>query len=65
MERFVREISSPEFAAAHPIIQAAFAHYVLVAIHPFADGNGRVARALGVLFGWQSCSGSHSLAGNE
>jgi Fic family protein len=46
MERFVAELASPPFAEAHSIVQAAYAHYVLVAIHPFADGNGRVARAL-------------------
>ncbi len=46
MERFVEELASAAFAKAHPIVQAAYAHYVLVAIHPFADGNGRVARAL-------------------
>jgi Fic family protein len=28
----------------HPVILAAQAHYRLVAIHPFVDGNGRTAR---------------------
>lgn len=28
----------------HPILQAAVAHYQLVTIHPFEDGNGRTAR---------------------
>jgi Fic family protein len=46
MDRLVRELRSPEFGAAHPVLQAAYAHYSFVAIHPFADGNGRVARAL-------------------
>jgi Fic family protein len=32
--------------AAHPVLQAAELHYNLVAIHPFADGNGRTARLL-------------------
>ena len=31
---------------AHPIISSACAHYELVRIHPFLDGNGRAARAL-------------------
>lgn len=31
---------------AHPVVQAALAHYELVAIHPFVDGNGRTARLL-------------------
>lgn len=30
----------------HPVEQAALAHFHLVAIHPFVDGNGRTARLL-------------------
>lgn len=30
----------------HPVIKAANAHYELVKIHPFVDGNGRTARLL-------------------
>jgi len=30
----------------HPIVASACAHYELVRIHPFLDGNGRVARSL-------------------
>lgn len=33
----------------HPVLKAAVTHYILVAIHPFTDGNGRVARALATL----------------
>lgn len=36
-------------AKAHPIIRAAWLHHRFIAIHPFADGNGRVARALTLL----------------
>lgn len=32
--------------ADHPVIQAALAHFELVNIHPFVDGNGRTARLL-------------------
>ena len=29
----------------HPVLKAGIAHYVLVAIHPFVEGNGRTSRA--------------------
>ena len=50
MNRLVRELRSAAFEAAHPVLQAAWAHYAFVAVHPFADGNGRVARALASVF---------------
>jgi Fic family protein len=56
MARLVGEMRSEAFAAAHPVLQAAYAHYGLVAIHPFADGNGRVARALASTFTYRSIS---------
>jgi Fic family protein len=33
----------------HPAIRSAIAQYVLVAIHPFIEGNGRVSRAFAML----------------
>jgi len=30
----------------HPVVQSALAHFDLVTIHPFVDGNGRTARLL-------------------
>jgi Fic family protein len=33
----------------HPAIRSAIAQYVLVAIHPFIEGNGRVSRAFAIL----------------
>jgi Fic family protein len=33
----------------HPVLKSAIVHYELVRIHPFIDGNGRVARALSTL----------------
>jgi len=50
MERLVRELRSEAFLMAHPVMQAAYAHYAYVCIHPFADGNGRVARALASVY---------------
>lgn len=54
MARLVQELRSEPFLAAHPVIQAAYAHYALVVIHPFADGNGRVARALASAFTYRA-----------
>jgi Fic family protein len=42
MERFIHR----ESASFHPLIDAALLHYQFEAIHPFADGNGRVGRML-------------------
>lgn len=39
-------ISSKEAEALHPVIVGAIVHHRLVSIHPFADGNGRISRAL-------------------
>lgn len=56
MHRLVEQLRSPEFEAAHPVLQASWAHYAFVAIHPFADGNGRVARALASVYFYRYCS---------
>lgn len=50
MHRLQEEMRSASFAEAHPVIQSAFAHHALTAVHPFADGNGRTARALASVF---------------
>lgn len=54
MHRLVSEMRSKEFQAAHPVLQAAYAHYAFVCVHPFADGNGRVSRALASVFLYRS-----------
>lgn len=36
----------PSISGDDPVLRAGIAHYWFVAIHPFDDGNGRVARAL-------------------
>lgn len=56
MARLMRELRSDAFLAAHPVMQAAYAHYGLVVIHPFSDGNGRVARALASAFTYRAAS---------
>ena len=37
----------------HPVLKSGIVHYELVRIHPFLDGNGRVARALSTLILYQ------------
>jgi Fic/DOC family len=50
MDRLSSELGSAQFAALHPAVQAAYAHYALIAIHPFADGNGRLSRTVASIF---------------
>jgi Fic family protein len=56
MHRLVEQTRTPAFESAHPVLQAAYVHYALVVIHPFADGNGRAARALTSTFFYRPCS---------
>lgn len=44
MEDFFKWLK--EVDSLHPVLAAAEAHYRLVSIHPFSDGNGRTARLL-------------------
>ena len=46
MKNFVSWLNSPEAISMHPLRLAALAHYKLVYIHPFVDGNGRTSRLL-------------------
>ncbi|XP_076450600.1 protein adenylyltransferase Fic-like [Babylonia areolata] len=46
MDEFVAWLNSEEVFSMHPIEFAALAHYKLVVIHPFYDGNGRTSRLL-------------------
>lgn len=43
---WVNKMTSDEL---HPTLKAGIVHYELVRIHPFLDGNGRVARAVATL----------------
>jgi Fic family protein len=49
LEDFIKWLNAKEAKPLHPIIKAGIAHYVLVAIHPFVEGNGRTARAFASL----------------
>ena len=42
---FFKFLNSKKGREIHPVLRAGIAHYVLVAIHPFVEGNGRTARA--------------------
>lgn len=46
MEEFVQWMNSEDAMSLHPVEFAALAHYKLVYIHPFVDGNGRTSRLL-------------------
>ena len=52
MEEFVSFVNSRKLQSEHPVIRALLAHFFLVTLHPFGDGNGRVSRLLesGILF---------------
>ncbi len=56
MQKLTDELQSDIFQAAHPILQASYAHYAFVCIHPFPDGNGRVARALAAVYTYRAAS---------
>ena len=45
MKQFLDWFNAP--AAFDPVLKAGVAHFWIVTIHPFEDGNGRIARAIG------------------
>lgn len=49
MREFLYWVNRDDKDSIHPVIKAGIAHHELVRIHPFIDGNGRVARALSTL----------------
>jgi Fic family protein len=46
MSDFVRWFDEGTAAAWDPIVRAAIAHFYVVSIHPFGDGNGRASRGV-------------------
>ncbi|KAB0394480.1 hypothetical protein E2I00_014501 [Balaenoptera physalus] len=46
MQEFTQWLNSEDAMNLHPVEFAALAHYKLVYIHPFIDGNGRTSRLL-------------------
>lgn len=49
IKEFLVFLNSQEQQDIHPILKSGIVHYELVRIHPFIDGNGRVARSLSTL----------------
>ncbi|XP_018329599.1 adenosine monophosphate-protein transferase Fic [Agrilus planipennis] len=46
MEEYAEWLNSEDAVSMHPVRYAALAHYKLVDIHPFGDGNGRTSRLI-------------------
>jgi Fic family protein len=49
LDNFFEWLNSDLGKQIHPILRAGIAHYILVATHPFVEGNGRSIRAFATL----------------
>lgn len=49
MDDFFKWINSDYGRKEHSILRAGITHYVLAAVHPFVEGNGRTARAMATM----------------
>ncbi|OGG26077.1 hypothetical protein A2960_06000 [Candidatus Gottesmanbacteria bacterium RIFCSPLOWO2_01_FULL_39_12b] len=49
VEEFLSWVNTMVKDEIHPVLKAGITHYELVRIHPFVDGNGRMARASATL----------------
>lgn len=49
VDEFVGWLNSEKGRGEHPVLRAGVAHYVLAAVHPFVEGNGRTARAFATM----------------
>lgn len=54
VEALCEWLNSKEAKELYPVVTAGIVHYELVRIHPFIDGNGRLARVLATLVLYQS-----------
>lgn len=65
LDDFVAFVNSRRVRDEHPVVRALLAHFFLVTIHPFGDGNGRVSRLVeaAILFeGGYNVHGFHGLS---
>ena len=53
LKNLMEFIESSKEEDVHPVLKSGIVHYELVRIHPFLDGNGRVARAVATLILYQ------------
>jgi len=49
MDDLFRYINSEYGRREHPVLRAGVVHYVIAAVHPFTEGNGRTARVFATL----------------
>lgn len=49
VEGYLKWLNSKEGREIHSVLRAGITHYELVRVHPFTDGNGRVARAMALM----------------
>lgn len=49
VEEFLEWLNTVKKDEIHPVLEAGITHYELVRIHPFSDGNGRMARSTATL----------------
>jgi len=49
LDDFFSWLNSNQASQTHPVLKAGISHFELARIHPFVDGNGRVARAFATL----------------
>lgn len=61
MRRFTEFINSRVVVERYgPLVRAVLAHFYLISIHPFGDGNGRTSRALEA---YLLCQGGYNVRG--
>lgn len=64
MARLVAILDGDDFRTLHPVVRAAFCQHAISHVEPFADGNGRVARAMATSH-LRPATGLPLLVGNE